>query len=111
MLQCSGYGNVLLRRREMRNIALIGLAILIVASLATGILPAFAASTDPQPGYTYYVVYNQTDGSIVTAVGCPPYPAACTPDRKSTRLNSSHLVISYAVFCLKKKKKLKLRMT
>src|SRR2546426_5519118 len=26
-------------------------------------------------------------------------------DRKSTRLNSSHLVISYAVFCLKKKKK------
>src|SRR5471030_3379623 len=29
---------------------------------------------------------------------------AC-PDRKSTRLNSSHLGISYAVFCLKKKKK------
>src|SRR5256885_12720704 len=28
-----------------------------------------------------------------------------TEDRKSTRLNSSHLVISYAVFCLKKKKK------
>src|SRR5256885_8130735 len=34
---------------------------------------------------------------------CPPGPR--TPgDRKSTRLNSSHLVISYAVFCLKKKK-------
>src|SRR3989454_7906598 len=29
----------------------------------------------------------------------------CGIDRKSTRLNSSHLVISYAVFCLKKKKK------
>src|SRR5256885_4014496 len=28
------------------------------------------------------------------------------PDRKSTRLNSSHLVISYAVFCLKKKKRI-----
>src|SRR5713101_8780294 len=28
-----------------------------------------------------------------------------TPDRKSTRLNSSHMSISYAVFCLKKKKK------
>src|SRR5690242_21125542 len=27
------------------------------------------------------------------------------PDRKSTRLNSSHMSISYAVFCLKKKKK------
>src|SRR5205807_9329789 len=32
-------------------------------------------------------------------------PAVIIPlDRKSTRLNSSHLVISYAVFCLKKKK-------
>src|SRR2546426_1507916 len=30
-------------------------------------------------------------------------------DRKSTRLNSSHLVISYAVFCLKKKKKIAYR--
>src|SRR5256885_8643044 len=29
--------------------------------------------------------------------------AQMPPDRKSTRLNSSHLVISYAVFCLKKK--------
>src|SRR5256885_7444851 len=34
-----------------------------------------------------------------------PHPARETVDRKSTRLNSSHLVISYAVFCLKKKKK------
>src|SRR5438132_8735469 len=31
--------------------------------------------------------------------------AGPVPDRKSTRLNSSHTVISYAVFCLKKKKK------
>src|SRR2546426_3826916 len=31
--------------------------------------------------------------------------ATACEDRKSTRLNSSHLVISYAVFCLKKKKK------
>src|SRR5256885_8715221 len=31
-------------------------------------------------------------------------PGQLTLDRKSTRLNSSHLVISYAVFCLKKKK-------
>src|SRR5260221_9676401 len=30
-------------------------------------------------------------------------PSAPTKDRKSTRLNSSHTVISYAVFCLKKK--------
>src|SRR5438034_5506493 len=35
------------------------------------------------------------------------YVIAAT-DRKSTRLNSSHTVISYAVFCLKKKKKKKI---
>src|SRR2546426_4315995 len=34
-----------------------------------------------------------------------PQDFRCGSDRKSTRLNSSHLVISYAVFCLKKKKK------
>src|SRR5437588_4173314 len=34
-----------------------------------------------------------------------PKRARQLPDRKSTRLNSSHTVISYAVFCLKKKKK------
>src|SRR5688500_19350846 len=41
--------------------------------------------------------------------GRPPgrvrYRFTLTVDRKSTRLNSSHLVISYAVFCLKKQKK------
>src|SRR5439155_24541219 len=33
-----------------------------------------------------------------------PEPAVRPRDRKSTRLNSSHVAISYAVFCLKKKK-------
>src|SRR5690606_20259048 len=41
-------------------------------------------------------------GNGATA-GRPPAPAAAQ-DRKSTRLNSSHVKISYAVFCLKKKK-------
>src|SRR2546426_8573247 len=36
-------------------------------------------------------------------VGAEQHSAARLIDRKSTRLNSSHLVISYAVFCLKKK--------
>src|SRR6267378_6350746 len=35
---------------------------------------------------------------------------ACGRDRKSTRLNSSHVEISYAVFCLKKKKKKKFKL-
>src|SRR5256885_8076645 len=41
------------------------------------------------------------------AIPRPGEPKMASPaeDRKSTRLNSSHLVISYAVFCLKKKKK------
>src|SRR3712207_8755857 len=38
-----------------------------------------------------------------------PLPAASQPDRKSTRLNSSHANISYAVFCLKTKNTLELR--
>src|SRR5262245_66641277 len=37
--------------------------------------------------------------------GAPFDPTTGDRDRKSTRLNSSHLGISYAVFCLKKKKK------
>src|SRR2546426_8115315 len=40
----------------------------------------------------------------VGAVDAERQLARVLPDRKSTRLNSSHLVISYAVFCLKKKK-------
>src|SRR2546430_8776162 len=36
-------------------------------------------------------------------------PTQTERDRKSTRLNSSHSQISYAVFCLKKKKKIKIR--
>src|SRR5256885_11957406 len=45
--------------------------------------------------------------SVSTVVGWfarPPTGQELEEDRKSTRLNSSHLVISYAVFCLKKKK-------
>src|SRR5438034_2620771 len=48
------------------------------------------------------------DGARRTARGDNPpkrdgRDGAGAPDRKSTRLNSSHTVISYAVFCLKKK--------
>src|SRR2546427_8931430 len=39
-------------------------------------------------------------------VAATPEGVAAEPDRKSTRLNSSHSQISYAVFCLKKKKKI-----
>src|SRR5438034_6002440 len=42
---------------------------------------------------------------IEEAAGIARYKQQRSEDRKSTRLNSSHTVISYAVFCLKKKKK------
>src|SRR5690606_40007716 len=53
-------------------------------------------------GYTVYPV-NPT---VETINGQPSY-ASLAEDRKSTRLNSSHVKISYAVFCLKKKIKTK----
>src|SRR5256885_8328171 len=57
------------------------------------------------------VVRRRLGGGIICVIGVGisgirrNRGAACVyKDRKSTRLNSSHLVISYAVFCLKKKK-------
>src|SRR3989454_2121576 len=49
---------------------------------------------------------DQRNGRSVAGVPQRPAPllVELELDRKSTRLNSSHLVISYAVFCLKKKK-------
>src|SRR2546426_8570414 len=55
-----------------------------------------------------HVVFERdalVDRYIVLDLGIVADPHAGHQDRKSTRLNSSHLVISYAVFCLKKKKK------
>src|SRR5271163_5193685 len=48
---------------------------------------------------------SSTGGSGSGAWRCPSARRASSTDRKSTRLNSSHDQISYAVFCLKKKKK------
>src|SRR5256886_9393141 len=56
-----------------------------IAHLATAVLDPADTAIVPVPGYAVY------HGGTV--------------DRKSTRLNSSHSQISYAVFCLKKKKK------
>src|SRR5437899_6581654 len=57
------------------------------------------------------VAENGTGGyeshKYVVAEVVKQHPDWLILDRKSTRLNSSHLGISYAVFCLKKKKKIK----
>src|SRR3989454_4174682 len=63
------------------------------------------------PGVRYRVTTKT--GEVITVESPTKFPPAADiaqiqepviTDRKSTRLNSSHLVISYAVFCLKKKK-------
>src|SRR5688572_31351468 len=48
---------------------------------------------------------KRTCGTLRLPRGSFPEQAVLFADRKSTRLNSSHSQISYAVFCLKKKKK------
>src|SRR5256885_11898382 len=49
-------------------------------------------------------LFEQDDGHALAHVLTRDVLEDARADRKSTRLNSSHLVISYAVFCLKKKK-------
>src|SRR5690349_22407422 len=56
---------------------------------------------DPPPRFR-----NRKENRLVGAANCSRDEAT---DRKSTRLNSSHVEISYAVFCLKKKKNYRLQ--
>src|SRR5256885_2575936 len=67
---------------------------LIAATLA---LAGWAGTAQAQANVTYAA----PGAAISVQFGAPP-PMRYEADRKSTRLNSSHLVISYAVFCLKK---------
>src|SRR2546422_6801054 len=69
----------------------------LIRSASLGLLPSGDASPLNRISYSRY-------GPAAIGAG----PASAT-DRKSTRLNSSHGYISYAVFCLKKKKKNKRR--
>src|SRR2546426_2492291 len=84
-------------------------------------MPAIAQKTVPSPACSEAESEDTTAGSRPAPCSGPSSrsaaPGGSVPsrrtaaeripprDRKSTRLNSSHLVISYAVFCLKKKKK------
>src|SRR3989454_9105290 len=65
-------------------------------------LVGVVAGTDARPTAQSYDVFRMFAADIQKQL-----VALKLVDRKSTRLNSSHLVISYAVFCLKKKKKKK----
>src|SRR2546426_6848668 len=96
----------------------LGLPALALAAL----FPVLVARAQPQGELTYAMHVTITpswfDPAENTGIATPfmvqeaLHDALVKPmpqnpiDRKSTRLNSSHLVISYAVFCLKKKKNL-----
>src|SRR5690554_7159147 len=92
-------------------------------------LPAFFFFTDPAPTQIYtlslhdalpiwiphslQVLFSRTVSALASRTSSRVHSPGCAPwimvrggtlDRKSTRLNSSHVRISYAVFCLKKKK-------
>src|SRR2546426_5275853 len=83
--------------------------------------PATATTRADTAAATSRCVYSISVGRSSGGSNLPLHSGQCSPqpipepvirtmaprmiDRKSTRLNSSHLVISYAVFCLKKKKK------
>src|SRR5215208_7621971 len=56
--------------------------------------------------FPYTTLFRSAAGLAVAVMHyMQPSPSGSSaPDRKSTRLNSSHVAISYAVFCLKKKK-------
>src|SRR3712207_7651063 len=72
----------------------------------------FRSDADPlqraHPGHRGRGVRRLGGGAVPVPAGRVAglrLPLASSADRKSTRLNSSHANISYAVFCLKKKKK------
>src|SRR2546430_7759382 len=74
-------------------------------------LPICCPSADLCNRCWHTAPHDRSDASILPGVcgaarpfSAPPAPDRPPEDRKSTRLNSSHSQISYAVFCLKKKK-------
>src|SRR6266540_4424043 len=58
--------------------------------------------------FPYTTLFRSRPGTDAHGVRAARRPDPDGRDRKSTRLNSSHITISYAVFCLKKKKNNKL---
>src|SRR5687768_17963212 len=69
----------------------------------------YVASQKGNDRYPLVIMLEPTLGCNIACIGCGKIreyesnKARLTVDRKSTRLNSSHGYISYAVFCLKKK--------
>src|SRR2546430_11528529 len=92
------------RRQNQSKISERVLSALVPASLRSSKTTARTATGAAKSGWEFSggtgkkKVTGQCSARIGTRAVAP-----CTTDRKSTRLNSSHSQISYAVFCLKKK--------
>src|SRR5207244_13377698 len=86
------------------------------SDLPLGSMSTLSVSPTVIPAMLVTLMFVSPAFAAAASVVCPatsplfPLPGAalavalqvCPPDRKSTRLNSSHQIISYAVFCLKK---------
>src|SRR5688500_11143595 len=87
----------------------IGLSLAAHNSLCTGHIMSFGNENQKQKYLTklasaeWIGAWGLTEPNTGSDAGNMKCTAQADGDRKSTRLNSSHLVISYAVFCLKKK--------
>src|SRR5688572_31713264 len=84
-------------------------AVIVVVTCAAAVRLAAQQNQPPAPAKPDSPAIVEQLNRLKTSVG-PRWGDAVhfwceAPDRKSTRLNSSHSQISYAVFCLKKKKK------
>src|SRR5262245_63241514 len=81
-------------RSPRMRLAATGVFVWSAATVASGLAPTYAVLLVARA----VVGVGEASYAVVT----PSLLSDCYPDRKSTRLNSSHLGISYAVFCLKK---------
>src|SRR5690625_6150707 len=75
-----------------------GIPVLVVVAVPTG-------GEIPSDSFWHSRPSTANDANSRTATGTRATRVLNAGDRKSTRLNSSHVAISYAVFCLKKKKR------
>src|SRR5260221_4891104 len=81
--------------------------ILLLVTDPIGNIPLFVSLLrDVDPDRRVRVIVRECAIALAVLLICVPFGSSLLEllDRKSTRLNSSHTVISYAVFCLKKKK-------
>src|SRR5688500_5618044 len=99
------------RGNPMKTLAFAALILQVLVRPLMAAEPALSVGVTGTDGADVPVLARLSESELATFAPARPQNLTVivsysvdTTDRKSTRLNSSHLVISYAVFCLKKKK-------